>query len=169
MAPGAGKLRLGKKHMTRMLDICILASCIYFLMLPYAYADDRIRQGTYDVVLRSWDPDGDKSLTLYELSQRRQQIFQAFDLDDNSIWNADEYETYILGVSSHRAGQPEEKIRDTALLFKTMTRQFLDTDGDGAVTLSEYVSGGDYWFEELDLDSDGAITPMDRELVVERD
>lgn len=149
--------------MNRCAGSFFLIFFFHFPLLP-AYADDQIESGTYDVIFGSWDTDGDKALTPLELSKRREQIFQGFDIDKDGVWSDSEYKVYIGGVSAYREGLPERKARDTALLFKTMQISFLDTDDNNQVEMEEYVSGGNYWFEELDLNKDGLISMEDREI-----
>ena len=56
------------------------------------------------------------------------------------------------------AAQDQENIRRVA---KGLTREWNDADGDGRVSRTEFLDGGDTWLKALDKDGDDRVTIRD--------
>ena len=111
-----------------------------------------------------WDLDGDGAVTLAEATERRSDIFFSFDADDNGALNAEEYDQFDAARAADMAengaahGQGKGQAKR---LQRGLVRGFNDVDGDGAITLEEFLSKTAAWVKQMDHDGDGAISTSD--------
>lgn len=107
-----------------------------------------------------WDMSGDGEVTVEDVATRRSDIFVSFDADDNGILDAEEYaffdearETSHEGEKGGHGGERKAAIG--------MTLAFNDVDGDGSVTLEEFVGQAGAWLALVDRNGDGKVTVKD--------
>ncbi|NTT86129.1 EF-hand domain-containing protein [Tabrizicola fusiformis] len=128
--------------------------------------------------LQNWDQDGDGIVTLDEAMTKRNDLFTAFDADEDGKLSAEEYSAFDemrsadqemmreeMGAGmgqgggkghgmgmGHGKGMPEEG---------GMMRGFNDADGDGMVSREEFTSRTADWLAIMDRDGDGQVTAAD--------
>ena len=111
--------------------------------------------------LENWDLNEDGQVTVAEATQKRGDIFYMFDQDENSALDAAEYdlfdETRIADMEAN-AGGHNGQMRGVS---QAMARDFNDVDGDGLVTLEEFLSQVPNWFSLMDRDGDNVLTTND--------
>ncbi|MBU2991842.1 EF-hand domain-containing protein [Octadecabacter sp. 1_MG-2023] len=113
--------------------------------------------------VENWDLDGDATVTLEEITERRDMVFNMFDNDENDLLNAEEYaqfdETRAADMEANAGGHGNGN--GGGRMMEGMTLTFNDTDGDGNVTREEFVAGSTGWFAMLDKNEDGSVTSAD--------
>lgn len=111
--------------------------------------------------MQTWDLDGNGAATIEELRKMRENVFDAFDTNQNGYLSADEYVAFDKAragdVSNYEAEQ-REKMQSVA---DGMSLKNSDTDGDGRVGRDEFLAGTDDWFNDLDKDGDDEVTLED--------
>ncbi len=110
--------------------------------------------------IENWDLDGNGSVSAAELSERRGDVFAAFDANDDSILNNEEYDMFDQARAQDMAGRPGEG-RGMRRVSEGMRREANDANGDGEVSLDEFLGGVDEWFAAMDRNGDGEITMAD--------
>lgn len=113
--------------------------------------------------LTTWDLDADGTATLAELEEMRGMVFVMFDADEDAILTAEEYSAFdearANDMANHQGGEQGrgvmQRVADGLALAPN------DADGDGAVTLAEFIGGTQAWMAGIDRDGDGAITSAD--------
>jgi hypothetical protein len=112
--------------------------------------------------ITNWDLDEDGVVTLDEFTSRRGDVFVMFDDDENGTLDAAEYvafdETRAADMANN-AGEGHGK--GGARMQEGMTLSFNDTDGNGSVSLDEFVSHSADWLTLIDRNGDGAVTAAD--------
>lgn len=109
--------------------------------------------------LNEWDMNTDGQVTAEEVSSRRSDIFVSFDADDNSILDAEEYAFFDEARATSHGNQGGQARKSKGAVG--MTLEFNDIDGDGAVTLEEFVSQSATWLALLDTNGDGVVMTED--------
>ena len=109
----------------------------------------------------AWDLNGDGKVTLAEATERRTDMFAAFDADEDGVLNAEELDMIDAMRESEQAGLGEGAGPGRKRALGSMQRGMMDTDGDGTVSRDEFLSKTPRWFEHMDANADGAITAED--------
>ncbi|HKK97172.1 MAG TPA: EF-hand domain-containing protein [Marivita sp.] len=114
-----------------------------------------------DQFMQSWDLNSDGIATLEELREMRDNVFYTFDANEDGYLDAEEYvmfdEARQNDVNNYEADQREQMLA----VADGMSLSNSDTNGDGRVEQSEFLTGTDRWFADLDNDRSGGITLVD--------
>jgi hypothetical protein len=119
--------------------------------------------------IESWDNDRDGTVTVAEATERRADVFAMFDMNEDGLLDAEEYvlfdETRARDMElqgGHGQGQGQGQGQNTMLrASEGLTLGFNDLDGDGAVSLDEFMSRAAAWIADMDRDGDGGVTTAD--------
>jgi hypothetical protein len=115
--------------------------------------------------IENWDQNEDGVVTLAEVTERRAYIFAAFDQEDDGFLSADDYVLFDEArandqANNHGGGQGQGR-KQGGRNSEGMTMEFNDSDGDGQVSLAEFMAGSADWFKLMDRNGDGAISTAD--------
>lgn len=113
-----------------------------------------------DHFILNWDLDGDGTVTLAELETRRGDVFYSFDADGDGRIDATEYVLFDEARANDMANAQGHGPGLQAA-GQGMTRDFNDTDGDGAVSRAEFIARAADWLVMMDRDQSGDITAAD--------
>jgi len=114
--------------------------------------------------IEQWDMDGNGEVTLAEAEEKRTEVFVMFDAAEDGVLDASDWaaiaehlaaETGPNGPAGGMGHGPGKFIHDS------MTQSYNDADGDGMVTLDEFVAATKTVFTQIDRNGDGAMTPAD--------
>ena len=117
--------------------------------------------------IENWDSNADGAVTLEEATERRSDVFASFDADDNGILNAEEYDLFDearandmkeMGMAQ---GNGQGKGKGQGNPAHGMKREFTDADGNGEVTLDEFMASVPAWYAKMDKNGDGTVTADD--------
>ena len=111
--------------------------------------------------IENWDQDGDGTVTLAELRQKRGYVFYTFDADDNGMLDAEEYGHFDEARAVDMEGQSAHAKGKLGRAQEGMTLTFNDADGDGQVSESEFLSKAKDWLALIDRDGSGNVTSAD--------
>ena len=140
-----------------MTKLTVLATIA--ILTPFAsFAEDT--PGSHFML--NWDLDESGAVTVAEVTERRDMVFNMFDQDENGSLNAEEYvmfdETRAADMENNAGGghgQGGDRMQEG------LTLGFNDTDGDGEVSKAEFLERSGAWVTMVDRDEDGAITAAD--------
>lgn len=143
------------------LKTLICAAALAVFTTTAALANQHAMPGAQFLI--TWDLDADGTATLAELEEMRGMIFGMFDADEDAILTAEEYtafdEARASDMANHQGGQQSrgvmQRVADGLALAPN------DADGDGVVTLAEFIAATPDWMAGIDRDGDGAITSAD--------
>lgn len=114
--------------------------------------------------IENWDLDGNGSVSLDDVTERRSDIFATFDADENGSLDAEEYanfdEARKLDMENNGAGEGHGK-GGMKTVQQGMQMQFNDTNRDGVVTQDEFMDAVPKWFQMMDKNADGVISTDD--------
>ncbi len=142
-----------------MTSLPTLTAALLALALPAFAADGQ--PGAH--FIENWDIDGDGAVTPQEIEARRGDVFLAFDADENGALDAEEY-SYFDTARANGMKQANEGQGGGGPLKRAaegMTLAFNDTNGDGAVSRTEFLARSGAWMDLLDRDGDGQVTRAD--------
>lgn len=112
--------------------------------------------------IESWDGDDDGQVTLAEVTERRSDIFNTFDENDDGVLSAADYvlfdETRAADQASEDHGQGGKGEKRASV---GMTLDFNDINQDGAVSREEFITRTADWFALIDRNGDGVVTTAD--------
>lgn len=115
--------------------------------------------------IENWDLNEDGTVSVAEITERRDLVFTMFDNDENDALDATEYamfdETRAADMEMNAGGHAGGQNGQGGKMMQGMTMAFNDTDGDGMVTREEFVAGSAGWFAMLDRNGDEAVTAED--------
>ena len=112
--------------------------------------------------LEEWDMNADGQVTVEDVSSRRSDIFVSFDADDNGILDAEEYAFFDEARDTSHEGEGEKGGHGGERKASVgMTMEFNDVDGDGAVTMEEFVGQSAAWLALVDRNGDGVVMAND--------
>lgn len=115
----------------------------------------------------NWDLDADGIITVAELEERRDIVFNMFDNDQNGLLDAQEYghfdETRIADMANNagQEGGGGHRHGGMGRVMAGLTQTYNDTDGDGIVTFEEFIGQTAAWFATIDRNASGDITTDD--------
>ena len=114
-----------------------------------------------DHFVENWDLDGDGTVILAEIEERRGAVFAAFDADEDERLDAGEYVYFDEARANDMADNADHGGGRMQRASEGMTLGFNDTDGDGAVSLAEFLDGSAAWLAMIDRNEDGVVTRAD--------
>lgn len=132
------------------------------LALPGAASAQQMQPGQH--FIENWDFSEDGKVSLEEATERRGDIFAAFDADEDGTLSAEEYDTFDAARAADMANNAEGhggKGGGMGGFNRSMERGVSDLNGDGVVTQEEFVGGTAAWFAMRDRNEDGFITTAD--------
>ncbi|MDB4213490.1 EF-hand domain-containing protein [Octadecabacter sp.] len=139
--------------MTKLTVLVTLA-----VLAPYTVLADETPGSHF---IENWDLDGNRSVSLEEITERRGMVFTMFDQNEDGSLDADEYvlfdETRAADMEMNAGGQGKGGDR----MQEGLTLGFNDTNEDGAVSMDEFVSNSAAWVAQVDRDGDSMITAAD--------
>ena len=139
-----------------MTKLTVLATCMTLMPIA-AVAQDT--PGTHFV--ENWDMDGNGAVSLEEIIERREIVFNMFDNDQNGTLDAAEYvifdETRAADMEINAGGHGQGGDR----MQVGLTMAFNDSDADGTVSMEEFISNSAAWVAQIDRNGDGMITFAD--------
>ncbi|MGO4910167.1 hypothetical protein ACEN2J_17775 [Pseudorhodobacter sp. W20_MBD10_FR17] len=120
-------------------------------MMPYGYGP--YGSGGMGMMALPVDTDGDGMVSAAEASTHASAGFAQFDADGDGQISEDEY------MDSAPSAMPMGR-RNVERLYANRTERFkaLDADGNGDVTLAEFMAKAQAAFEAADADKDGKVT-----------
>ncbi|SFR32337.1 EF-hand domain-containing protein [Litoreibacter janthinus] len=114
--------------------------------------------------MENWDLNEDGTVTLAEITERRDNVFISFDADDNGSLSAEEYELFDEARASHQndgaQGQGGGKGHGKGA-GEMMDMVVNDTNADGVVSRDEFMAQAPLMLAALDKNSDGTVTAAD--------
>lgn len=113
--------------------------------------------------IESWDSDSDGQVTLAEVTERRGDIFNTFDENDDGTLSAADYVMFDETRAADHEGQGQGKGGQGGAKRAAvgMTLDFNDTNQDGAVSRDEFIARTADWFGMIDRNGDGIVTTAD--------
>jgi hypothetical protein len=112
--------------------------------------------------IENWDTDANGEVTLDEARQKRADLFTMFDRDDNGILDPAEYalfdQTRQDDMVANAGGHGKGPMR---VVNEGLTLPFNDTDGDGSVSVDEFLGRVPDWFQTMDRTGDSVVTTDD--------
>lgn len=111
--------------------------------------------------LENWDLDGNGSVSLAELEERRADVFVMFDQDENSLLDAKEYVLFDETRAADMKNNADSHGKGGGRMQKGLTLEFNDNNNDGKVSKQEFVSNTAAWLSDVDRNGDGMITTAD--------
>ena len=139
-----------------MIKLTVLATCAALIPVV-AFAQET--PGSH--FLENWDMDGNGAVSLEEIMERREIVFNMFDNDQNGALDSEEYvifdETRAADMENNAGGHGKGGDR----MQEGLTFDFNDIDTDGRVSKDEFLSNSAAWVAQIDRNGDGMITSAD--------
>ena len=139
-----------------MPKLIVLATCAALIPVV-AFAQET--PGSH--FLENWDMDGNGAVSLEEIMERREIVFNMFDNDQNGALDSEEYvifdETRASDMENNAGGHGKGGDR----MQEGLTFGFNDIDTDGRVSKEEFLSNSAAWVAQIDRNGDGMITSAD--------
>lgn len=111
--------------------------------------------------VENWDGNSDGVVTLDELRAKRADVFYTFDSNDDGFLDAEEYSYFDSARKSDMENQPAHANGKMGRVQDGMVLTFNDTDGDGRVNKSEFLTKAAAWLAMIDRDRSGDVTAAD--------
>lgn len=135
--------------------------------------------------ITNWDRNDDGIVTLAETTEKRGDVFTAFDADEDGKLSASEYDSFDEARAADQAGMQAEMggmgqgkgkkghgqggmgqgngqgMMNGNPEEAGMMRGFNDSDGDGLVSREEFMAKNPDWFAKMDRNGDGSVTVDD--------
>ncbi len=139
----------------------LISTAVIAVMSTTALAQTADGQVPGAKFITEWDLDGDGIVTVEEAASRRENIFATFDEDSNGTLDAAEYAFFDDARANAHAGEENGGMGGERKAARGFTLAFNDVDGDGSVTLEEFVSKSADWIALIDRNGDGVVTTDD--------
>ncbi|PRY22582.1 EF hand domain-containing protein [Aliiruegeria haliotis] len=110
--------------------------------------------------LTNWDADGDGTIALDELITRRADIFSAFDENEDGALSAEEFGVYDR-TRRDSMQRPEDRGNGPGRAEQVLGLSASDTDGNGSVSLEEFLAASAVWIGVMDRNGDDVLTVDD--------
>lgn len=115
--------------------------------------------------IENWDIDGDGTVTLEEVMERRSDVFASFDADEDGKLSGEEYDVFdearANDIKEMGGGMGQGNGNGAGNPANGMKREFTDMDKDGFVTREEFMASTPGWFTRMDKNGDGVVTKDD--------
>ena len=111
--------------------------------------------------IENWDMNGDGTVALEELTERRSDVFFTFDSDENGFLNAEEYGYFDNARAADMEGKDDHAQGKMGKVQAGMIMTFNDANGDGQVSRAEFLTKAADWLAMIDRDGSGNITEAD--------
>lgn len=116
----------------------------------------------------NWDLNGDGTVTLQEATEKRGDVFNAFDGDEDGKLSSAEYDMFDEARANDQAEMMAAMGKGKGNGYGNgmgeeggMMRAFNDTDGDGFVSRDEFMAKTPAWIAMMDRNADGTVTADD--------
>lgn len=117
-------------------------------------------EGRAHYFFATWDLDADGAVTLAEVAQARDDVFNKFDFDENGLLDEEEYFYFNDARKKDMAAQGGDEMGEVEESFQM---EFNDIDADGLISVEEFVTRAADWLAIIDRDGSGDVTPADFE------
>ena len=111
--------------------------------------------------LENWDANANGSVTLAEVLEKRENIFYTFDESGDGVLTSEEYVAFDEARAADQANEARNGGGGHGKAAMGMTLGFNDDDGNGEVTMEEFIGNSEAWFALLDRNVDGVVTSAD--------
>lgn len=114
--------------------------------------------------IEMWDLDGDAKVTAEEAAERRNDVFTAFDSNEDGFLDAEEYVMFDAAREADMAENGGHGGQGRGAMMRAADGMLLvhnDTDNDGKVSRDEFVGNATAWIVGMDRNEDGAVTADD--------
>lgn len=111
-----------------------------------------------------WDLDGDSKVTAAEATERRGDVFSAFDTNEDGFLDAEEYVLFDEAREADMAENGGQGGHGRGGMMRAADGMLMDRndmDKDGKVSRAEFVDNAATWIAAMDHDNDGAVTTAD--------
>lgn len=113
--------------------------------------------------LNAWDLDADGAATLAEMEEMRGTVFFMFDANEDGMLDGAEYAAFDEARNNdlqNHEGPPQSRAR-MQQVADGLGLAPNDANGDGSVTLAEFLAATPAWLDAIDRDGDGVVTSAD--------
>ena len=115
--------------------------------------------------VENWDLNADGQVTLAEATERRSDVFASFDANEDGLLDAAEYDMFDEARANDMAENAGAHGGGNGNGFGAaatgMERGFNDADGDGKVSLAEFLAKTEDWLAIMDRNGDSVVTTDD--------
>ena len=115
--------------------------------------------------IEAWDLNGDGHVSLADAREQRANVFAMFDENEDGVLDADEFATFAehraADAKEHGEGGGDAARERRKKMGEGMGLAFNDANGDGKVTLEEFVAGTEAWLAIIDRNGDGKVDLSD--------
>ena len=137
----------------------LLTTAAILLSASTAFASGHGNPGAH--FIENWDTNCDAIVTLEEATERRADVFNAFDADSDDILNAEEYDQFDEARANDMKENGMGAGKGKNNPANGMAREYTDQDSNGQVSREEFIASVPDWFAQIDKNSDGVVTKDD--------
>ncbi len=115
--------------------------------------------------VEAWDLNGDGHVSLEDAREQRANVFAMFDANEDGVMDASEFATFAEhraeDAKDHGEAGGEAAMERRRKMGEGMGLAFNDANGDGKVTLEEFIAGTEAWLALIDRNGDGKVDLSD--------
>ncbi len=111
--------------------------------------------------INSWDRNEDGIVTIEEIKEKRNEIFNAFDSNEDDYLDAEEYVYFDEARANDMASKGVTASNNPKKGANLMTLKANDINGDGRVSREEFIKNATSFFTAKDTNGDGVISNED--------